>query len=139
MRQERHTQGVEFGAKLSHSVETADAELARTLRKESIQLSRDFRTIDAHLETFGCTPDCPRCEAKRLGIPKRVHSRTCQLRIEAALRADNPEIPALVRRDERHVKWAEADAQMGGPEAPDAGPRRGGRDIEVEIDEDQEP
>ena len=58
------------------------------------------------------------------------------MRIEAGLRADKPETPALVRRDERHVKWAEADAQMAGPEA---GPRRGGRDTtEVEFDEDQE-
>ena len=35
------------------------------------------------------------CEAKRLGIPKRLHSRTCRLRIEAGLRADNPETHAL--------------------------------------------
>ena len=81
------------------------------------------------------------CEAKRLGFPKRVHSRTCRLRIEAGLRADNPETPALVRRDERHIKWAEADAQMAEPNADDASPRRGGRDTdneaEVEFDEDQ--
>ena len=70
-----------------------------------------------------------------------MHSRTCRLRIEAGLRADNPETPALVRRDERHIKWAEADAQMVEPNADDAGPRRGGRDTdneaEVEFDEDQ--
>ena len=47
------------------------------------------------------------------------------MRIDAALEADNPETPALVLRDERPVKWEEADAQMAGPEAPDAGPRRG--------------
>ena len=117
MRQERHTQGVEFGAKPSRSAEAADAELLKTPREESSQLPRGFRIIEAHLEKFGYTPDCLGCEA--------------------GLRADNPETPALVWRDERHIKCAEADAQKAGPEARDASPRRGGRDTEVEIDEDQ--
>ena len=117
VRQERHTQGVEFGAKPSRSAEAADAELLKTPREESSQLPRGFRIIEAHLEKFGYTPDCLGCEA--------------------GLRADNPETPALVWRDERHIKCAEADAQKAGPEARDASPRRGGRDTEVEIDEDQ--
>ena len=49
------------------------------------------------------------CETQ--GFPKRVHSSACRMRIETALRAENPETFALVRRDERHVKWAEAEAQ----------------------------
>ena len=69
------------------------------------------------------------------------------MRIEAALRAENPEAPALVRRDERHVRWAEAEAQTAdaGPSpgilvAADSGPRRGGHDdMVVTDDEDQIP
>ena len=67
------------------------------------------------------------------------------MRIEAALRAENPEAPAPGKRDERHVRWAEAEAQTAGagpspgiPVAADSGPRRGGHDgIVITDDEDQ--
>ena len=67
------------------------------------------------------------------------------MRIEAALRGENPETPALVHRDERHIRWAEAEAQTtnagpspGTPVAADSGPRRGGHDdLVMTDDEDQ--
>ena len=80
VRQERHTQGVRFGAKLSRSTEAAEKEARAPATEDSAQLPRNFRIIDAHLEKFGYTPECLGCEAKRLGIPKRVHSSVCRLR-----------------------------------------------------------
>ena len=64
------------------------------------------------------------------------------MRIETALRDENPETPALVKRDERHIRWAEAEAQTaevgpspGIPVTAENGPRRGGDDLT--DDEDQ--
>ena len=67
------------------------------------------------------------------------------MRIEAATRIETLQTPALVKRDERHVRWAEAEAQTaevgpspGTPVTAASGPRRGGHDdIVMTDDEDQ--
>ena len=67
------------------------------------------------------------------------------MRIETALRAEHPKTPALVRRDERHVKWTEAEAPTaevgpspGTPGAAEDGPRLGGHDDSVMTDDEDQ-
>ena len=100
VRQERHT--VELGAAEQEARAPAGTSTGepRGPREDAAPLPRDFKIYDAYLQKFGFTRDCMGCNAKRQGIPKRVHSRTCRLRIEAGRRADNPETLALVPRDE---------------------------------------
>ena len=128
VRQERHTRGVKFGVAEKEASAPADTSTRTPCAppEDSAQLPpRDFRIYDALLQKFGHTPECLGCNAKQQGTPKRMHSRTCRMRIEASLRAENPQTPALARRDERHVRWAEAEAQTA---ETDSGLRRGGHD-----------
>ena len=40
---------------------------------------------------------------------KRPHSKQCRERVEAAIEEKDPDAPTLQRRDERHIRWAEAE------------------------------
>ena len=96
---ERNTKGMEVGAKPDNGVTMQDTEKAKDVR--------DFRITDAHLEEFGHTPGCAGCEAKRHGAARRMHNRTCRMRMESEIKKKRPEDPWLQRRDDRHVAWAE--------------------------------
>ena len=72
VRQERHTQGVEFGAaeQEARAAAAASTDAPQSPREDTAQLPRDFKIYDACLQKFGYTPDCQGCNAKRQGIPK---------------------------------------------------------------------
>ena len=63
----------------------------------------------------GCTAETAACASRRaFGLTTLTPPRWCG--------------------DERHIKWAEADAQMAEPNANDASPRRWGRDTDNEAE-----
>ena len=76
---------------------------------------RDFRITDANFEEFGFTQGCLGCDAKRHGKGKRAHSQQCRTRIEAGIKAKDPDDPVLQRREDRHVAWSEEVARAAGP------------------------
>ena len=92
---ERNTKGMEVGAKPDNGVTMQD--------KEKMKDVRDCSITDAHLEEFGHTPGCAGCEAKRHGAVRRMHNRTCRMRMESEIKKKRPEDPWLQRRDDRHV------------------------------------
>ena len=67
VRQERHTQGVEFGAaeQEARAPAAADAGATQSPREDMAQPPRDFKIYDAHLQKFGYTPNCLGCNATR--------------------------------------------------------------------------
>ena len=97
---EGRTRGIDFGAKSGQKIDDKN--------EEAISVSREFKITAAHLQKYGHTPDCLGCKAKLLDMAKRPHSKACRERIETAIRTEYPEAPTLVKRDERHVKWAES-------------------------------
>ena len=117
---DRNTEGTQFGARPKR--ETAEPKpehkTAEHQEEQKVKDIRDFRITDAHLQEFGYTLGCPGCDAKRHGTPKRMHTNPCRTRIASDIRAKRPEAPEMMRRDERHVHWAE-QVQQAEREAAD--------------------
>ena len=108
VRPERDTEGIHFGAESGHDSQDLDPATRLPGSLSFAHLFRDFRIIDKHLQEHGFTKDCIGCDAKRFNLPKRPHSKQCRERVEAAIKEKDPDAPKLQRRDNRHIRWAEA-------------------------------
>ena len=106
---ERNTAGAQFEEKPKRErVEVKpERKAAEPQEEQGAKDIRDVRITDAHLQEFGYTLGCAGCDAKRHGSSKRMHTNVCRARIESDIKTKNPEAPEMMRRDERHVNWAE--------------------------------
>ena len=63
---EGRTKGIDFGAKPGQAIDDNS--------EDAINMSREFKITEAHLQKYGHAPECLGCKAKFLDMSKRPHS-----------------------------------------------------------------